>query len=224
MVRVTTDVHESMPLAQVSESNRLAVVEKKVWRLRSLFETDLRVAFEYLDDLRTHEAWKYLREPDLDRMIENRCYVTPVFLQQLRSGYASLIAAGQTGKITATQAHAASVAEIAHQAVAIARHGEIGGGHSRDSVGLSAKGSENSSAYLTARIARDRPDVLERMKRGEFRSVRAAAIEAGIIDPVRQLEAQATRATRRLDDEALQRLEAIIAERRKQLRLAKEQP
>lgn len=37
-----------------------------------------------------------------------------------------------------------------------------------------------TAAYLTARIARDRPDILERMKDGEFKSVRAAAIEAGI--------------------------------------------
>jgi len=32
--------------------------------------------------------------------------------------------------------------------------------------------------YLTARIARDRPDILERMKAGEYPSVRAAAIDA----------------------------------------------
>ena len=36
------------------------------------------------------------------------------------------------------------------------------------------------SEHLTARIARDRPDILERMKRGEFPSVAAAAREAGI--------------------------------------------
>ena len=34
--------------------------------------------------------------------------------------------------------------------------------------------------YLTARIARDRPDIWERMKHGEFDSVAAAAREAGI--------------------------------------------
>jgi hypothetical protein len=38
-----------------------------------------------------------------------------------------------------------------------------------------------SSTYLARRIARDRPDILHRMKAGEFRSVRAAAIEAGIV-------------------------------------------
>lgn len=47
---------------------------------------------------------------------------------------------------------------------------------------MSTYGSNNAE-YLTARIVRDRPDILERMKRGEFRSIRAAAIEAGIVKP-----------------------------------------
>ena len=38
----------------------------------------------------------------------------------------------------------------------------------------------NRTDYLTARIARDRPDIWERMKLGEFDSVAAAAREAGI--------------------------------------------
>jgi hypothetical protein len=37
--------------------------------------------------------------------------------------------------------------------------------------------------YLTARIARDRPDILEAMRRGEYDSVRQAAIAAGIVNP-----------------------------------------
>ncbi len=39
--------------------------------------------------------------------------------------------------------------------------------------------SGNRSQYLVNRIARDRPDILERMKAGEFASVRQAAIAAG---------------------------------------------
>jgi len=35
------------------------------------------------------------------------------------------------------------------------------------------RGSTNAD-YLTARIARDHPDILERMKAGEYKSVRAA--------------------------------------------------
>ncbi len=41
--------------------------------------------------------------------------------------------------------------------------------------------SGNRSQYLVNRIARDRPDILERMKAGEFAYVRQAAIAAGII-------------------------------------------
>ncbi len=43
--------------------------------------------------------------------------------------------------------------------------------------------SGNRSQYLVNRIARDRPDILERMKEGEFAYVRQAAIAAGIITP-----------------------------------------
>jgi hypothetical protein len=42
------------------------------------------------------------------------------------------------------------------------------------------KGS-GGQKYLVSRIARDHPDVLERMKQGEFLSVRQAAIAAGIV-------------------------------------------
>jgi hypothetical protein len=41
-----------------------------------------------------------------------------------------------------------------------------------------------TQTYLLRRLARDAPEVLERVKAGEFRSARAAAIEAGIIKPV----------------------------------------
>jgi hypothetical protein len=41
----------------------------------------------------------------------------------------------------------------------------------------------DSPEYLAARIARDRPDVQEKMKQGEYPSVRAAAVDAGIVKP-----------------------------------------
>jgi hypothetical protein len=36
-------------------------------------------------------------------------------------------------------------------------------------------------SYLVSRLKRDAPEVAERLAGGEFRSVRAAAIEAGIV-------------------------------------------
>ena len=44
--------------------------------------------------------------------------------------------------------------------------------------------NSNSQERILRRLARDAPDILERVKAGEFKSARAAAIEAGIIKPV----------------------------------------
>ncbi len=122
----------------------------------------------------------------------------------------------------------ADVAARAHQPATLFAHGEIGRGRSKETVqaqteqeailfepvesaapvnrpsGLSSKYGENAD-YQVARIARDRPDILDRMKEGEFLSVKAAAIEAGIakrrvsipLDPV-----AAARIIRRHFDEA----------------------
>ena len=47
------------------------------------------------------------------------------------------------------------------------------------------KSRGTNSIYLIRRIARDRPDILQRMKDGEFSSVQAAAREAGIAEKSR---------------------------------------
>ena len=76
--------------------------------------------------------------------------------------------------------------------------------------------------YFTARIARDRPDILDRMKAGEFKSVRAAAKAAGIVRPTCQVVTDKTADTarqlaRHLSNEQLadlvEALNAILAGR-----------
>jgi len=50
-----------------------------------------------------------------------------------------------------------------------------------DNIQISVNGGGGTRAeYLMRRVARDRPDILDRAAAGEFRSVRAAALEAGI--------------------------------------------
>jgi hypothetical protein len=70
--------------------------------------------------------------------------------------------------------------ERAERATAIAGHGEVGNGRSRGSITTS---TGRGADYLAGRIKRDRPDIHKRMEKGEFKSVRAAAIEAGIVKP-----------------------------------------
>lgn len=77
---------------------------------------------------------------------------------------------------------------------ALPQHGEIGEGRERvDCNKLSSDQTGGTDPdYLAARIARDHPGVHERMKEGEFRSVRQAAIEAGIIKDIRTKQIRET--------------------------------
>lgn len=58
--------------------------------------------------------------------------------------------------------------------------------------------ADRGATYLTRRIARDRPDIIKRMKDGEFTSVRAAAKEAGIVKDKFQMPTDAAAAGRYL--------------------------
>lgn len=219
-LKVTTDADESMPLDQVPEDGRARVVEKKIWRLRSLFETDLRKAFEYLDDLRTHEAWKYIREPDMERLVENRCRVSSEFVEQLRSGYASIVAAGHVGKVTATQAAAAAFAEDSTKtvrqvaaevgcSVRTAHKGKVF--TETDSLPQQVNtacdesavtGLSTATIYRQRRLKAGHPELWAEVEAGT-KSTHAAAIAAGIVkvpsvlDQLRKLWVKATDADRR---------------------------
>ena len=71
----------------------------------------------------------------------------------------------------------------------LAKHGEIGGGHGRvDNINSGRTSGGTSAAYLIARLKRDAPQIAERYARGEFRSVRAAALAAGLITEQSRLE------------------------------------
>ena len=60
-------------------------------------------------------------------------------------------------------------------------------GNQLDNINLKLKGG-TQSAYLRARLARDHPDVLAAYERGEFPSIRAAAIDARIVKVPTPLE------------------------------------
>src|SRR5947209_7895448 len=71
------------------------------------------------------------------------------------------------------------MAEAAEPLQPAENHPGPGRGHTKKPHEKAQAG--NRSDYLVARIARDRPDILERMKAGAFTSVREAAREAGIV-------------------------------------------
>lgn len=99
---------------------------------------------------------------------------------------------------------AVPLAVAASKTKPLAAHGEIGNGRADESRVDLIKSTQGgtSQRYLLQRLARDCPEILDRVKSGEFKSARAAAIEAGIIKPVPSL---------RLVDDADQIADSIVA-------------
>lgn len=73
------------------------------------------------------------------------------------------------------------VQRLAEKAEPLREFGERGPGRGHTEHGTKQpRPTGMTKAYLVGRIARDHPDILERMKAGEFSTVRQAAIAAGI--------------------------------------------
>lgn len=124
--------------------------------------------------------------PDWETCCQSLFKRPAAWVEQVVEGVRVLHAQGHQGEIPREQALAAA----ADQSQPLAHHGEIGNGRAgesrvadRHSKPANRVSSESWDRILP-RLARDRPDVLERVKAGEFKSARAAAIEAGIIKPV----------------------------------------
>lgn len=76
-----------------------------------------------------------------------------------------------------------AVIEMALNTVPLPKNGEIGNGRSRFANSKPKTKGGTTADYLTARIARDHPAILQDMKDGKYRSVRQAALAAGIVRP-----------------------------------------
>lgn len=77
-------------------------------------------------------------------------------------------------------------------------------------------GAGTSAEYLTRRIARDHPEIFERMKAGEYQSARAAALDAGIVKPTITIRVDPDAAARiirkHFTPDQLQELVRLLAE------------
>lgn len=71
--------------------------------------------------------------------------------------------------------------ELVEQQPALARHGNNQHTGGVDIINSTKTPGGTDPAYLVSRLKRDAPEIAERLADGEFRSVRAAAIEAGIV-------------------------------------------
>jgi len=130
-------------------------------------DVNVRTVRACLEDLHAGKAWQVLGCDDYDQWC-NEHLGKPV----------ALVKAVRLANDKQT------VRELVEQQPALARHG---GDHCSAAkkqgynVTLTPAPRGNGPAYLVSRLKRDAPEIAERLADGEFRSVRAAAIEAGIV-------------------------------------------
>jgi hypothetical protein len=138
-------------------------------------DSDCRGLAQVVRELHRDGFWQQLF-PDWETCCQALFKRPAAWVEQVVEGVRVLHAQGHRGEIPL------AVAAAAAEAQPLAEHGT--NQHGGEDFTLSNPPTGNSQAYLLRRLARDAPEILERVKAGEFRSARAAAIEAGIIRPV----------------------------------------
>lgn len=176
-------------------------------------EKDARPFIKRMRDLHDLRVWEsiLLDEPKTwERFCAEVIGYEAEFVATIDAGVSILERTGTTGPIGRKQAVAA-VVEEAKRRGPIGEHGtnQHGKGEGGRYIVTSSKRG-NRLSYLSRRLLRDAPEVFTRLEAGEFRSVRAAAIEAGIVKVPTALEV-AKRAVRKLNMEDRKALVQWIA-------------
>lgn len=145
-------------------------------------ERDVSLFAEHAAEAKLNKIWETTAQESWNQFCVECLNLPAAYVDAIVVGVGTLRGTGYSGPIPASQAQrVAAQAQKAEDAEPIPKRGTIGNGR-RDSNNY-VYGNDRGADYLTARIARDRPDILEDMKQGKYRSVRQAAIEAGIVTP-----------------------------------------
>lgn len=204
-ISVTPDACDPKSVARLNTLVRLAS-QSADWT-----ERDARYLLNKIDQILRDNAWPDILEGEpktWERFCRECLKYEASYFDKIREGVGILEAQGISG---ATVEQALRVAQQAATVSPLISFEERAtkGGLGNVSKGRAASLYYNEAVmpqldydngtradYLTARIARDRPDILERMKAGEYRSVRQAALEAGIVKPYLQIPYDPERAAR----------------------------
>lgn len=154
---------------------------RKVASLKSLeaakqLAINAKSAINMIDEICECDAYKDLGFDSFQEFLEKRIRITPDQFKLIKAGLG----------ILGPGLHTATACETAAETM---RRAEAIGPHRRPKaeevkvydVNFNQGKGGNRGSYLAARIKRDRPDIAERVEAGEFPSMRAAAIAAGII-------------------------------------------
>lgn len=151
---------------------------------RTQLPYDCRSVITFVEEAEEYRMWERTGYANLDEYIRVGLELDPDMVHWARQGLARLdtsqpIPYGQaveTGK---------TAAQKLHEAPELPRNGQIGSGRKKNRFDNIKPISGTEAKYLAARLKRDHPEIADRVTRGEYRSIRAAALDAGIIKPTK---------------------------------------
>lgn len=136
-------------------------------RYLSSKEVDEKRIKEELDDIKANRHWEVLGYASMDEYLK------------IETGYTATEILGQARKmvIQAVCARAEEMGKIMPRDITGSMKGKKGHDNCND---LYAR-QGNDQTYLARKIMTDSPETFDRLKQGEYRSVRAAAMDCGIV-------------------------------------------
>ena len=184
---ITKHFDFTTPFSEAANDEELA----KIMRLKypaacGNLERDAGFFSRMVEGVREYDAWKVIGFASFEDFCKSELGKTLCEVEQIVSGVRVLQSTGRTAPITERQARTA--AEALAAAPKLATHGRPTKGNENKGDFITLKARGTSKEFLAARINRDHPEIAERVKAGEFKSIRAAAIVAGIVKVKTPLE------------------------------------
>lgn len=209
MVKITTDVRfDITPVDEWPEDKQADLTTDLVSYVERELTTDVERALLFIEIAETKKLWRFIGKDSMAGLFE-RCDLTLEAIEQYRRGVQLLRDKGYAGAITKEQARKAAVEDARANPLR-----DVGPPtkEEKNNLGNSNNTVGNTNEYLLRRLARDQPELLNKVESGEL-SINQAAITAGIRKKPSQEEI-AVKAFRKADDKlnALKQMIESLAE------------
>lgn len=148
---------------------------------------DCRSLINFVDEAASHRIWEHTGHADLDDYIHHGLDIDPELVEWARLGLSVIGKEKPISLGVAIDAGKKAAETMAKAPDNAPKRGEVGRGRENRSDNVRSNKGGNNKERLAAKLKRDHPDIAARVANGEFKSIRAAALEAGIVKPMRSI-------------------------------------
>ena len=176
MVKITTDIRfDITPVEEWPEDKQADLTISLISYVDRELTIDVERALKFVDLAEQNQLWRFVGKESLAELFERRD-LTLEAIEQYRRGVQLLRDKGYAGTITEEQARKAAIKEA--KANKDKQQGKRNDLEHPDNI-RKLKSGGTDTEYTLRRLARDAPELLDKIESGEL-TVNQAAIQAGI--------------------------------------------